>query len=123
MIYVLTTGEYSDYCIKGVFTDGALAKEAQNLVPDSSIEEYKPDVIPDHPPGRTAWQVYILDGTLEHCMKLDIWKYPFVPSEIPSEFYGKKAYNVRCWARDEEHAKKIALDKYYQWKYEREFGK
>ena len=27
-----------------------------------------------------------------------------------------RALVVRCWARDQEHAQKIALDKFYQWK-------
>lgn len=38
-----------------------------------------------------------------------------VPREFESKYdSGETAYFVYCWAVDENHAEKIALDKYYQ---------
>lgn len=122
MIYVLTAGEYSDYHIKGVFTDRALAEKAQKLVPDSSIEEYEPDVIPDHPPDHTAWGVRITNGMIDYSYQEDAFG-RFEPRMHHYNYNNEGITVVTCWATDEEHAKKIALDKYYQWKYEQEQGK
>ena len=58
-IYVLTEGDYSDYHIVGVYSTPELAQEAQTLYPDSMIEEYDLDDIPEHPPGMLAWGVNI----------------------------------------------------------------
>lgn len=107
-IYVLTEGDYSDYHIVGVYSTQELAQEAQTLYPYSGIEEYDLDDIPEHPPGMLAWGVNIEDSTIVYTYLVD-------PHECPSE---RDCYNgvyvVNCWAVDEEHANKIALDKYYQ---------
>jgi len=63
-IYVLTEGDYSDYHIVGVYSTPELAQEAQTLYPDSGIEEYDLDDIPEHPPGMLAWGVNIEDSTI-----------------------------------------------------------
>jgi hypothetical protein len=91
-IYVLTEGDYSDYHIVGVYSTKELAKEAQSLYEYSQIEEYD-DI--------TTSQVGPFDGT--------------IPREFEYKSHnGETAYFVYCWAVDEDHAEKIALDKYYQ---------
>ena len=108
-IYVLTEGDYSDYHIVGVYSTPELAQEAQTLYPDSGIEEYDLDDIPEHPPGMLAWGVNIEDSTIVYTYLVD-------PHECPSERDCLNGvYAVNCWAVDEEHANKIALDKYYQY--------
>jgi hypothetical protein len=121
-VYVLTTGSYSDYHIVATFSTRELAEEAKKLCgnDDPEIQEYELDSlqIPDHPPGQTAWHVNIdTKGARQPWICQDnIFERNFTPS---SEFQPRSGYYVvECWARDEEHAKKIALDKYYQWKYE-----
>ena len=107
-IYVLTEGDYSDYHIVGVYSTPELAQEAQTLYPDSGIEEYDLDDIPEHPPGMLAWGVNIEDSNIVYTYLVD-------PHECPSERdCPNGVYAVNCWAVDEEHANKIALDKYYQ---------
>ena len=107
-IYVLTEGDYSDYHIVGVYSTSELAQEAQTLYPDSGIEEYDLDDIPEHPPGMLAWGVNIEDSDI-------VYTYLSDPQECPSERDCLNGvYAVNCWAVDEEHANKIALDKYYQ---------
>ena len=108
-IYVLTEGDYSDYHIVGVYSTPELAQEAQTLYPDSMIENHDLDDIPEHPPGMLAWGVTIKDSTVGYTYISD-------PHECPSERdCPNGVYAVNCWAVDEEHANKIALDKYYQY--------
>jgi hypothetical protein len=37
-----------------------------------------------------------------------------------SDYHIVATFSTNCWARDKEHAEKIALDKFYQWKWEKE---
>ena len=115
-IYVLTEGDYSDYHIVGVYSTKELAEEAQSLYKDSQIEEYDLDNIPEHPPGMKAWFVRINDGKLDDLCASQVSPfYETIPREFEYEYpKGGTAYFVYCWAVDEEHAEKIALDKYYQ---------
>jgi hypothetical protein len=122
-IYLLTAGEYSDYHIVAAYSTRELAEKAQELCPDSGIEEYELDSkqIPEHPPGHTAWHTLINVFTNEilfsyQCDGIN----GFEVGESYTERNHTSIYEVNCWARDEEHARKIALDKYYQWKWERE---
>ena len=131
-IYILTEGDYSDYHIVATYSTKELAEEAQNHCPNSDIEEYELDAleIPEHPPGHTAWSVNInaktnaihwvyqqtsLGGYFEP--KENYYEYGGINREINGEL---SAFIVHCWARDKEHAEKIALDKFYQWKWEKE---
>jgi hypothetical protein len=123
-VYILTAGVHSDYRIVATFSTRELAEEAKKFCGDDDpeIEEYELDSlqIPDHPPGHTAWTVSIgiKESGLLWIRQANILErdFTFTPS---SEFQPLSGYYVvECWARDEEHAKKIALDKYYQWKNE-----
>jgi hypothetical protein len=121
-VYILTTGSYSDYHIVATFSTRELAEEAKKFCGDdcAEIEEYELDSlqIPVHPPGQTAWAVNIdtKGARPPWICQVNNLERTFTPS---SEFRPRSGYYVvGCWARDEEHAKKIALDKYYQWKYE-----
>ena len=127
-IYILTEGDYSDYHIVATYSTKELAEEAQNHCPYSEIEEYELDAleIPEHPPGHTAWTVHInaktnTIDTTHQCNSLDGY---FEPKEKYYEGGGVSGelntFVVYCWARDKEHAEKIALDKFYQWKWEKE---
>ena len=115
-IYVLTEGNYSDYHIIGVYSTKELATEAQSLYEYAQIEEYDLDDIPEHPPGMKAWFVRMSNGELDDLYTNQVS--PFeetVPRENEYEYHdGETAYFVYCWAVDDKHAEKIALDKYYQ---------
>lgn len=123
-IYVLTEGDYSDYRIVALYSTLELAEEAQKLCPDSIIEEYKLDSeIPDHPQDLFGWSVTIdvEDNTIRSTYQEDVISRPFEPQE---NYYENRylssntppLFVVKCWARDQEHAEKIALDKFYQFK-------
>lgn len=113
-IYVLTEGSYSDYHIIGVYSTKELAEKAEFLYPDSQIEEYSLDNVPDHPPNMRVWCVNIKNGKLYRTGQTN--PDTGVPSEHSwNDFNGGNTYIVYCWATDEEHAQKIALDKYHQY--------
>ena len=127
-VYILTEGDYSDYRIVATFSTKKLAEEAKNHCPNSVIEEYELDAleIPEHPPGRTAWSVHINAkiNAIHWTHQCDSLGGYFEPKE---KYYEYAEHNgelntfiVHCWARDKEHAEKIALDKFYQWKWEKE---
>lgn len=115
-IYVLTEGDYSDYRIIGVYSTKELATEAQSLYEYAQIEEYDLDNIPEHPPGMKAWFVRISDGKLDDLCTQQVSPFEETfPRENEYEYHdGETAYFVYCWAVDDKHAEKIALDKYYQ---------
>lgn len=123
-IYVLTEGDYSDYRIVALYSTRELAEEAQKLCPNSNVEEYELDSveIPEHPPGYTGWNVCInVDtNTIYVSYQRDILQGDFKPQEHYSDNSKwpshPSLFVVNCWARDKEHAEKIALDKYYQFK-------
>lgn len=127
-IHVLTEGKYSDYHIVALFSSREKAEEARALCPDSEIEEYELDSlkIPEHPPGYTAWSVSLnaRDNTFISSYQEDPLCRSFEPKETYFEASGHPSafpiFVVKCWARNKEHAEKIALDKFYQWKWERE---
>ena len=127
-IYILTEGSYSDYMIVATFSTRELAEEAQKHCPNSEIEEYELDAlkIPEHPPGHTAWLVHInaKTNTINWTNQQTSLNGYFKPNEKYYEGGGVSGvlntFVVNCWARDKEHAEKIALDKYYQWKWEKE---
>jgi hypothetical protein len=114
-IYILTEGDYSDYHIIGAYSSKELAEKAQFLYRDSQIEEYSLDSIPDAPPGMKAWSVYVCDEEGISCYSMD------PDYEIPYENYfttrdGFLTASYHVWATDEDHARKIAQDQWYQYK-------
>jgi len=114
-IYILTAGDYSDYHIIGAYSTRELAEKAQFLYEYSRIEEYSLDHVPDAPPNMKAWSVYVSDEEGISC-------YSTEPSdEIPYENYfttrdGFLTASYHVWATDEDHARKIAQDQWYQHK-------
>ena len=119
-IYVLTEGSYSDYHIIGVYSTEKLAKEAKEFAyPYADIEEYALNQIPEHPPGMKAWHVSICNGVLESANQTsinysDVGEHEYIHEVGKYNPERKVFFKVDCWAVDEEHAQKIALDKYYQ---------
>lgn len=113
-IYILTEGEYSDYHIIGAYSSMELANEAKVLYPNSEIEEYNLDIIPEHPPGMVAWIVVIKNDNLNYSSQIS-------PTDLSEDFHfpyhsNFNQSNIYMWATNKEHAEKIALDRYYKHK-------
>ena len=109
IIYLVTNGSYSDYCVLGVYSTKEKAEHAKRLfAADNGVEEYKLDAIPDSPPGLLAYHVSMLvSGDVK-----DVWQDTvegFESSWYVSPQWGADVTVMfRVWARDIEHAVKIS---------------
>lgn len=109
-VYLLTSGDYSAYTVLGVFSTAEKAEEARPFLCgddggeyENELEEFELDGVPDHPPGHMLYSVTISrDGDLLG-----------VPGHIGAgsltgEYPFTHHLYLRVWARDAEHAVKIA---------------
>lgn len=124
-VYVVTTGEYSDKVIRGIYSTKKKAEEVKSKgFPEYSDANVFPMEVDKHylvPEGFKSYNVRILkndeiyiagDGTF--CTWEERNSFYFFRETNPSE----EGYTI-CIARDKEHAKKIALDRYYKAKAKR----
>lgn len=108
-MWLVSTGEYSDYHVIGVFSTRKKAALAQKLHNASFLEEEVLDKIPEHPPGLLPWSVDMdVDGNTH---KVDRESVEYVKTN-EWEPYGDGVHVVfNMWAKDEEHAVKIANER------------
>lgn len=129
-VYVVTTGNYSDYGIEGIFSTEEKANEFMEALEDerdwNAIAEWDMDdaagtKIKD---GHSPWRVLILrDGTVEEAKignELDrygiresseVWKRSKLPLWTRENPDIQDCLNVKCLAKSAEHAIKIASEK------------
>jgi len=126
-IYILTSGSYSDYRIEGVFTDKSIAESMTKNFYDAEVEEFDSDPI----------NLNTLEAFKE-------WNFFFVSFDDNGEIFqsylnypgfndyhrnfrfcthgavknGNKitVHDLSVWAKDQEHAIKIAAEKFAQFK-------
>lgn len=118
-IYVVTTGSYSEYDIKGVFDDEELASNYALQWLDSCIETYQ--LNPTNPysdkiaNGYKYFRVLVEEDEVKYCYPIDFdtWN----DSEI--EDYSSEWGGV-IMAKSEDEARQTAADRYAKWKYESE---
>lgn len=114
-IFVVSSGEYSDYRIYAVYTDEAMAQR-QAQVAKGDVEEWESDQpISEHEqPGMLCFQgdIEVESGTMyvHQCwpgqaMQVINKAYSFGTHGRPEVLF------VRCWARDAEHAGKIMVER------------
>ena len=110
-VYVVVKGSYSDYTEIAVFSTEELAKNFINMFINRYdgpyVKEYELDEMV-YPEGMANYQVsHGKDGLEVRPVDPD----EYVPiTEIHTGFF------MTVWAKDEDHAKKIALDKFAQFK-------
>ena len=122
-IYLVSDGEYSDYTVLGLYSTKEKAEEARALYAANYIEEFELDAIPPHPPGELRWTVRMKDsGDIPDAFQA--FQMPagadYVPFESDRMFFITQLES-RCpktdgrfmylWARDKDHAIKIASEK------------
>lgn len=122
-IYVITKGSYSDYHICGVSTEKEKAEEFAKMCSDNfdeaMVEEYETEIIEPFLKDGKLFRVMMRPDETIHVRELNIDSYYI--NQVNKVENGL-VYWVYVIARDKEHAKKIALDKIYQYKYEKENG-
>ena len=132
-IYVITEGVYSGYHICAVTDDPVSAENlrvyyTENPYSFVNIEEYETESLPERP--KTCWyccyQIGEEKGTIQ-CTEVR-----YVSSEDAAEWGGETKINdvtyskygnsffVYVFAKDEAHARKIAAEQIYQYKYKAE---
>lgn len=114
MIYVITSGEYSDYHICAVATTESRAEELRKMYSNNysqaEIEEYEENVPSDswyHPVSIQYWE-FLFDEKGNKRYVRQYWDEPNLPLKI----YGTSQIRINnIIADDESHAFKIACDK------------
>jgi hypothetical protein len=121
-VYIVTDGSYSDYHILGVYSTKEKAEDARYLyASENPIEDIELDLIPIVPPGMKRWRVEIFkDGLVDEIKRISCndddaeamfhryWEYSTSKRmDRVNEVY----LRVNTWARDEDHAIKIANEK------------
>jgi hypothetical protein len=107
-VYIITTGCYSDYSIRAVFTTKEKAEEVFDLYSDTGkyIEEWDADLEQiEHPVGCKLYYVCIEGGGEARAYQSESF------NSAGSNRYNGAKYNSRTlylWAESEEHAIKIA---------------
>jgi hypothetical protein len=115
--YVLTEGDYSDYHIIGVYSTKELAEEVKTLWPDSDVESFPLDNIPEHPPGMCFWTGRAEAPIGAEATKQQVYKTAPGQASLKGEDVSYRnivVFYVGFWAVDEDHAFKILQDKYHQ---------
>lgn len=129
MIYVVTSGSYSDYGINAVYDSRELAEAATAGKSDYEIEEYplNPGEA-EHRQGRSLWHVAMHhDGSVVTTSDFGLmWANPpedriFIEQQriagslsFDTEIIDF-VFEVYAWARDETHAIKIANERRAEW--------
>jgi len=111
-IYVITEGEYSDYHICGVFENKELAEEVAKAT-GGQVEEFMLNPLSSRPSkDYSLWSVYMEYNGDSHVDKTNI-VYAARVGDIHIDMLTLKLH-VTCWAKDKQHAIKIANEKRVQ---------
>lgn len=110
-VYVVTSGEYSDYRVRGVYATLQDAEFARKLFGTlNNIDEYVVGELPDHPQGMFRFEVVMSADGQARASLVDCTEKSFVGDWRP---WGDSV-RFTMWARDAEHAVKIANERRIQ---------
>ena len=103
-LYAVFEGDYSNRRLIGIMSTPENRDELCRLYRTDDVEEFDMDTVPEHPPGLLAWTVLMERSG-------DCQVHPQSPDNMKEvrslTCSGKKLY-CYVWARDKEHAAKIA---------------
>ena len=116
-VYVVTDGEYSDYRILDVFDDRALAErycDAHGIDASHHIDTYTLNAVPDEVRQGLSSLLVRWDGEKFLAEKTTLSASddePYLPCQTRRDGVARDYGWTTCWARDEEHAIKIATER------------
>lgn len=120
-VYVVTSGEYSSFCIVAIFDDRGLAELCAARGDDADIKEYL--LNPGADGLRAGLNAYLVHVDLDGTMRYDPFSCDVVDEREGWTFSdGGAAVCFRLWARDEEHARKIAGERWARLKHDGALG-
>lgn len=112
-IYLITSGEYSDYSINAVFTTKELAEQYRTFF-GGDIEEWEADRMADDlRAGKVVYQVYMYrDGSTE-CFGVTAYndEIPFTPKHHVQLLPNPDRMVTYVKAKSREHAVKVANER------------
>ena len=119
--YAISKGEYSDYRICAIFTTRKKAEAALDAYGvDAEIEEFRLNpAIPEWSAGRQLYrcikslpsgEVYTYSADLSNLTFYDSWLPDYASYFEPHSMH--RSFRVYVYARDREHAVKIAAEKF-----------
>jgi hypothetical protein len=115
-IYVVTHGQYSDYRILTVCSTRELAERALKMLQvDAKIEEFDLDAVMQVRPGYRPYSVYMARDGESRIDEGDAWERD-APGKFTThvEILGNNLIYLEVWAKDADHAVKIANEKRIQ---------
>ena len=128
-LYAITKGCYSDYHICGIATSRQKAEKMEKFysVPgdEALIEEFEANQYNDEFIGKQLFQ-FVFDHKTNKIT--NAWK-ALDPEDVTGSAKQtvilksfEKCSWVYVWDFEKEHARKIAIDKYFEYKYKKEMG-
>ncbi len=114
LVYLVSSGCYSDYRVLGVFSTLERAQAAKDhLETPNDLEPMKLDAIPDcPPPGYWAFHVRLLkDGSAESVYRRERWISPSKADHVFIHYPSAASASFHVIATSAEHAVKIANEK------------
>lgn len=124
LIYLVSSGQHSDYMVEGIYSTKELAEEANKLYEEENpIEEFELDKAPDHPSG--MYPYFVLMDKDGNSRKVGLVGLITIRNcELSGKWYWKNARDRGCriltdetfcefymFAKDETHAVKIANER------------
>lgn len=111
-IYLVTDGDYSDYSVKGVFTDLKRAEVFRNHYNYGSIEEYETDpIVKENKLDNYRWYYNTADWCFNSVERVSNAKELDTRLQLLYEpITNKMVLSCECEAHDPDHVRKIAID-------------
>lgn len=111
-VYIVTRGDYSSYRILGVFSDKKLADETASKL-KARVEVW--DLNPNEANLRKGYTFYMVRIGKTTSDVIEVFKYEEIGEEVtdsirPSSVRNSKHLICKVWAKDEQHAAKIAME-------------
>lgn len=117
--YAISSGSYSDYKVRAVFSSKEKAEAKLNLFADGSIEEFPFDLeIAETPAGMSPFVCYShkwdsAAGEYVLCLQVCPTDYDnVVRAGNKVSAYGIIGITTHVWAKDKDHAIKIAAERF-----------
>lgn len=119
LAWAIVSGEYSDYKVHAIFSTEEQAHEQMDLWGGDEVQEFPfDDFLPKPPEGMKAWKVLrVLRDRNEEALVCisstaeDIRKYG---NKVNNDNF-IWSHRTCLWARDEQHAIKIASERFFQY--------